>query len=120
MHATRNPEAVPLRSIDAEHVAEELIKIFAQIGVPEEILTDQGSNFMSKLLAELYSILHIHFIRMYLYYPQTDGLVHGDTKRACFRIQWTRKAKTGTDLFSLCYLFFYWYLKLQQDFPHLK
>lgn len=74
-YATRYPEAVPLRSIDAEHVAEELIKIFARVGVPEEILTDQGSNFMSKLLAELYSLLHIHSIRTSPYHPQTDGLV---------------------------------------------
>ena len=45
------------------------------MGVPEEILTDQGSNFMSKLLAELYSLLHIHSIRTSPYHPQTDGLV---------------------------------------------
>ena len=62
-YATRYPEAIPLRSIDAEHVAEEIIKIFARVGVPEEILTDQGSQFMSQLLAELYRLLHIHSIR---------------------------------------------------------
>ena len=56
-YATRYPEVVPLRSVDAEHVAEEIIKIFARVGVPEEILTDQGSNFMSKLLSELYRLL---------------------------------------------------------------
>ena len=28
-YATRYPEAIPLRSIDAEHIAEELIKVFA-------------------------------------------------------------------------------------------
>ena len=52
-YATRYPEAVPLKSIDAESVAEELIKVFAQVGVPREILTDQGSNFTLQLLAEL-------------------------------------------------------------------
>ena len=74
-YATRYPEAIPLRSIDAEHVAEEIIKIFARVGVPEEILTDQGSQFMSQLLAELYRLLHIHSIRTSPYHPQTDGLV---------------------------------------------
>ena len=73
-YATRYPEAVPLKSIDAEHVAEELIKIFARVGAPQEILTDQGSNFMSKLLTELYSLLHIHSMRISPYHPQTDGL----------------------------------------------
>ena len=74
-YATRYPEAVPLRRIDAKHVAEELIKIFARVGVPEDILTAQGSNFMSKLLSELYSLQHIHSIRTSPYHPQTDGLV---------------------------------------------
>ena len=53
-YSTRYPEAIPLRSIDAEHIAEELI---ARVG---EVLTDQGSNFTSKLLSELYRLLKIH------------------------------------------------------------
>ncbi len=40
-YATRYPEAVPLRSIDAEHVAEELVKLFARVGVLEEIPREQ-------------------------------------------------------------------------------
>ena len=74
-YATRYPEAVPLRSIDAEHVAEEIVKVFTRVGVPEEILTDQGSNFTSQLLMEVYRLLHIHPIRTSPYHPQTDGLV---------------------------------------------
>ena len=46
-YATHYPEAVPLRCFDAEHVAEELVKVFARVGVPQEILMDQGSNFTS-------------------------------------------------------------------------
>ena len=74
-YATRYPEAIPLRSIDAEHVAEELLKVFARVGVPQEILTDQGSNFTSQLLAETYRLLHVQPIRTSPYHPQTDGLV---------------------------------------------
>ena len=74
-HATRYPEAIPLKQIDAERIAEELVQIFARVGVPQEILTDQGSNFTSQLLAELYQLLHIHPIRTTPYHPQTDGLV---------------------------------------------
>ena len=44
-YATRYPEAIPLKRIDAEHIVEELVKVFARVGVPQEILTDQGSNF---------------------------------------------------------------------------
>ena len=72
-YATRYPEAIPLRSIDAEHIAEELIKVFARVGIPSEILTDQGSNFTSKLLSELYRLLKIQGVRTSPYHPRVDG-----------------------------------------------
>ena len=56
--ATRHPEAVALRTTDAENVAEELVKLFARVRIPSEILTDQGLNCTSQLLAELYRLLH--------------------------------------------------------------
>ena len=56
-------------------MAEELVKLFARVGIPEEILTDQGTNFTSQLLTEIYHLLHIHPIRTTPYHPQTDGLV---------------------------------------------
>ena len=67
-------EAIPLR-VDAGAVAEHLIQLFSRVGIPREILTDQGTNFMSQLLKELYNLLHISQIRTSPYYPQTDGLV---------------------------------------------
>ena len=68
-YATRYPEAVAMKSVMAEYVAEELISIFARVGIPQEILTDQGSNFMSNLLAELYRLLQIKPIRTSPYHP---------------------------------------------------
>ncbi len=66
-YAIRYPEAFPLKHIDAASVAEELLKVFSQVGIPKE-LTDQGMNFISKLLLELYRML-------YTFNPQTDDLV---------------------------------------------
>ena len=74
-YATRYPEAIPLLSIEATRIARELIILFSRFGVPEEILTDQGSNFLSSLLGELYHALQINRIRTTPYHPQTDGLV---------------------------------------------
>ena len=74
-YATCYPDAIPLRSIDAEHIADELVKLFSHVGIPKEILTDQGSNFASQLLMEIYQLLHVHPIRTTPYHPQTDGLV---------------------------------------------
>ena len=48
-----------MKSVEAERIAEELIKIFARVGISKEILTDQGSNFMSQLLKEVYSLLRL-------------------------------------------------------------
>ena len=45
-YATRYPEAIPLKSVDVEHVAEELVRLFTRVRVPAEIFTDQGSHFM--------------------------------------------------------------------------
>ena len=74
-YATRYPEAVALKNIDAGTIAEELVTIFSRVGIPQEILTDQGANFTSHLLTELYRMLHIRPICTTPYHPQSDGLV---------------------------------------------
>ena len=74
-YATRYPEAFALKSVDAEHVAEALVTMFAKVGVRKEILTDQGTNFTSRLLAGLYELLGVKAIKTSPYHPQTDGLV---------------------------------------------
>ena len=49
--------------------------VFSRLGLPQEVLTDQGSNFQSQLLQQLHRLLHIKAIRTSPYHPQTDGLV---------------------------------------------
>ena len=39
-YATRYPEAVPLKKITTEAVAEALLYINSRVGIPEEVLTD--------------------------------------------------------------------------------
>ena len=74
-YATRYPEDMALRKVDAGSVAEQLIQLFSRVGIPREILSDQGTNFMSQLLRELYNLLNIRPIRTSPYHSQTDGLV---------------------------------------------
>ena len=45
------------------------------MGIPKEVLTDQGTNFTSKTLKQVYSLLGIRGIKTTPYHPQTDGLV---------------------------------------------
>jgi len=74
-YATGYLEAVPLHSIDAGTVAKQLIQLFARVGIPKEILSDQGTNFLSQLLKGLYNLLQVHQIRTSPYHPLTNGLV---------------------------------------------
>ncbi len=48
-YATRYPEAYILRDVTAKQIA--LLKLFSQVGIPKEVLSDQGTNFMSRTLA---------------------------------------------------------------------
>ena len=61
-HSTRYPEAFALKEIDAKYVANALIELFSRVGLPKIILTDQGSNFKSQLLKELYEMVNIQGI----------------------------------------------------------
>ena len=74
-YATWHPETIPLPSTEAPRVAKELLILFSRMGITDEILTDQGTNFMSALLSEFYQILQVKRIRTTHYHPQTNGLV---------------------------------------------
>lgn len=67
---------IPLPDQQALTVAEALIEhVIAYLGVPAELLTDQGPDFMSGLMRELCNLLSIDKIRTSIYRPQTDGQV---------------------------------------------
>lgn len=53
-YATKYPEAFPLRTIKARQVANCLVQLFSRVGIPREILTNQGTNFMALLLKQVY------------------------------------------------------------------
>ena len=62
--ATRYPEEEPLKKITTEAVAEALLDIYSRVGIPEEVLTDQGTQFtcMSECIQDysgLYRLLSI-------------------------------------------------------------
>ncbi len=73
-YATRYPEVFPLRTVKAKPVATCLVQLFSRVGFPAEILTEQGTNFMSTLLKQVYQLLGIKSLRTTPYHPQTDGL----------------------------------------------
>ncbi len=74
-YATRYPEVYPLRSTQVKHIVKCLIDLISRVGVPSEIITDQGTNFMANVMKLLYKQLGIKGIRTTPFHPQTDGLV---------------------------------------------
>ena len=74
-YATRYPEVVPLKFIDAESVAEALVNIFTRVGIPTEILSDQGSQFLSRVMKEVGRLLSIKQMITTPYHPMCNGLV---------------------------------------------
>ncbi|XP_067685776.1 uncharacterized protein [Haliotis asinina] len=70
---TRFPEAIPLRKVTAAVVTKALIKYFTMTGLPNEIQSDQGSNFMSNLFRQVMLLLEIHQVRSSAYHPESQG-----------------------------------------------
>ena len=74
-YATRYPEAVVLKNVETETVAEALVSIFTRVGVPMEVLSDQGGQFMSGVFKEVSRLLSMKQLTTTPYHPQCNGLV---------------------------------------------
>jgi len=79
-YATRYPEAIPLKDISAESVAKAMMSVYSRMGIPTEILTDQGRQFTAKYLNEVNDLLRIHHLTTTPYHPQCNGLVESFNK----------------------------------------
>jgi transposase InsO family protein len=74
-YATRYPEAIPLKKIDTPTVAEALVDMFSRLGIPEEILSDLGTQFVSDCMEEVNRLLSIRHLTTTPYHPMCNGLV---------------------------------------------
>ena len=74
-YATRYPDAVPLKSITTESVAEALVDMYSRLGVPEEVLSDMGAQFVSECMAEVSRLVSIRQLTTSPYHPMCNGLV---------------------------------------------
>lgn len=85
--ATRFPEAIPLRKITAPVVIKALVKFFSLFGLPRVVQTDQGTNFMSNLFAQVLKTLKISHRTSSPYHPESQGVLERfhQTLKAMFR-----------------------------------
>ena len=74
-HATRYVLAECLTKIDSVSIADALLKMFAHTGFPDVVVSDQGSNFCSNLMKEVFRILSIKHEKMIVEYHASNGIV---------------------------------------------
>ena len=93
--ATRWPEAIPLRGISAKSVAVRMMDIFSRTGIPLQLLTDQGAQFVGAVMTTLCSNLHIDKIKTTPYHPEGNGVV--ERMHGTLGAMLTKAAKEGQD-----------------------
>ena len=74
-YTIRYPKAIPLKNIEAETVAEALLDMYSHLGIPEEVLSDLGTQFVSKCMEEVSRLLSIKRLTTTPYHPICNGLV---------------------------------------------
>ena len=89
------PEAMPLKSITARSVAVGLVEIFSRIGIPLQIVTDQGAQFVGSVMKQLCDSLHIDRIKTTPYHPEGNGTVERMHGTLCPML--TKAASEGLD-----------------------
>ena len=73
-HFTKYVEVFALRDQQTPKVARCLLQFICRHSVPDQILSDQGTNYQSEILAEVYALLDVERLRTAPYHAQTDGL----------------------------------------------
>ena len=75
-YLTKWVEAFPTADQKATTIARLLVEnIICRHGIPQELLSERGANFRSKLILEVCSLFGMKKINTSGYEPQTDGLV---------------------------------------------
>ena len=91
--ASRWPEVYPLKDTKAENITNALVEFLARNGIPSKILTDQGSQFTSEVMAQTCQMLGITHITTIPYRPQGNGILerfHGTLKPLLAKVTSTK------------------------------
>ena len=81
--ASRWPEVYSLNNTEAESIVNALVEFISRNGIPSKILTDQGTQFTSGIMAQTCQALGITHIKTVPYRPQGNGIIerfHGTLK----------------------------------------
>ena len=93
--ATRWPEAIPMKSVTARAVANALIDVFSRTGIPLQLVSDQGAQFVGSVMKRLCQNLHIDRIQTTPYHPEGNGVV--ERMHGTLGAMLTKAVKEGQD-----------------------
>ena len=79
-YLSKCPEEFPLYKKETKEIAEKLSEAIYRFGPPDEIISDCGGEFNSKVTAELMKNYSIKHITTSPYHPQANGLVENFNK----------------------------------------
>lgn len=75
-YLTKWSEAFSIPDQKAETIARLFVeKTVCRHGIPEKLLSDRRTNFLSNLIQEVCQVLGVKKVNTSGYHPQTDGLV---------------------------------------------
>lgn len=73
---TRWIELVPTHTLEAEECAQAIMdRIFLRHGLPKEIRSDNGTQYVNKVVQELLKKVNVRHHRVLPYHPQANGIV---------------------------------------------
>ena len=108
-YLTKWVEAFPMPNMKAETVAKIFInEIISRHSAPKELLSDQGTNFMSKLIQEVCNYFQTNKIKTAPYNPKCDGLVERFNRTLCKMLAaYCDSNQANWDLYLPLFLFAY-------------
>ena len=72
-HFTKWAQAFAIPNALAKTVANCIVKTALTFGIPDQILTDRGTNFQSQVLKQVYLLLDIYQTRTTAFHSECDG-----------------------------------------------
>lgn len=100
------PEIIQMKEISTSITVSTLNHLFSQFGIPETVVSDNGTQFTSGEFSEFCSSLTIQHVRSPIYHPQSNGQAERfvDTfKRALRKLQGEGSTSNMLDIFLRTY-----------------
>ena len=74
-YVTRFPEAVALKTTETKRVAKTLVGISTRVGIPNEVLSDNGSQFISDVMKKVGRLWSLKQLTSTPYHPMLKNLM---------------------------------------------